>query len=499
MSEQGYLIESTLPKSWGREESFHDALYEWMNRAPWLALSVAAHLVMFLIIQAIPWRIFVEDESVTIIATVEQAPEEIIEDPPIEDPVEIELDPEPTDEPQIQDIDVVDTPQTDSEQDYESAEGDPDEFADSPWNDDAYNDVIGIGGNAGGKFGGRFGGRRRSGPGGSGTEESLKAGLAWLRRHQSPDGSWDSDGFMTNNIEGDSDCDGAGQQAHDVGVTGLALLAFLGDGSSMRRGPHREAVTRAIRWLRTQQDYDTGLFGEQIGHAYMYDHAIATLAICEAYYIDQSALIERNAQMAINYITRARNPYDVWRYDTPPLGDNDTSVTGWMIFALKSAQDAGLKIDENAYASSLNWLDEVTDPGTGRVGYSSPGEMSSRVTGINDHYPPENGEAMTAVGLLCRFFLGQDPEREITMKQHADLLKKSLPHWDPEGFGCDMYYWYYGSYAMYQMGGSHWKAWNKAMKPAVLNSMRRDADFYGSWDPVGPWGYSGGRVYSTAM
>ena len=120
------------------------------------------------------------------------------------------------------------------------------------------------------------------------------------------------------------------------------------------------------------------------------------------------------------------------------------------------------------------------------------------VTAAADRIADEKGEAMTAVGLLCRFFLGQDPTKEAIMVKNAELLKKKLPEWDPDGFGCDMYYWYYGSYAMYQMGGPYWKAWNKAMKPAVVESQRREGDFKGSWDAVGPWGYSGGRVYATA-
>jgi hypothetical protein len=78
-------------------------------------------------------------------------------------------------------------------------------------------------------------------------------------------------------------------------------------------------------------------------------------------------------------------------------------------------------------------------------------------------------------------------------------MKKTLPEWDEEGIGSDMYYWYYGAYAMYQMGGTHWKAWNSAMKKAVLESQRHEGDMKGSWDPVGPWGYAGGRVYSTAL
>ena len=62
-----------------------------------------------------------------------------------------------------------------------------------------------------------------------------------------------------------------------------------------------------------------------------------------------------------------------------------------------------------------------------------------------------------------------------------------------------MYYWYYGTYAMYQMGGRHWRDWSRALEPVLLESQRRDGDFAGSWDPVGPWGFSGGRVYSTAL
>ena len=106
---------------------------------------------------------------------------------------------------------------------------------------------------------------------------------------------------------------------------------------------------------------------------------------------------------------------------------------------------------------------------------------------------------MTAVGLLCRFFMGQDPKDTPMMNKHADLMLDKLPKWDPEGKSNDMYYWYYGAYAMYQMGGTHWKKWNTAMKPAVLDSQSREGHLKGSWNPIGPWGYSGGRVYSTAI
>jgi len=170
-----------------------------------------------------------------------------------------------------------------------------------------------------------------------------------------------------------------------------------------------------------------------------------------------------------------------------------------MVFALKSAQESGLEIDTAAFGDALNWFDEMTDPTTGRVGYDSVGSPSARVPGLNDNYPPSASEAMTAVGLLCRFFLGQDPRRDEVMQRHADLLLRKLPQFSSDGSSNDMYYWYYGSYAMYQMGGKHWRAWNQAMKRAIVGSQRTSGAARGSWDPSGPWGAVGGRVYSTAL
>ena len=48
--------------------------------------------------------------------------------------------------------------------------------------------------------------------------------------------------------------------------------------------------------------------------------------------------------------------------------------------------------------------------------------------------------------------------------------------------------------------GNEWKACKKALEKALLPNQRQDkGNFKGSWDPVGPWGEDGGRVYSTAI
>ncbi len=483
-------IETTLPKPWEEETTFNDILYDWMSRAPWMVISLAAHLLAYFILASIPWRAFLGGEEKIIEASLQQTPEEEFEEP--EEEIEEEVEEEEPEEPVLQDSEVETT------EDIET-ETDTDFLSDSPFDSDAFNDVIGIGGGAGGKFGGRMGkGKGKYKRAGSAVEQALKDALEWLKHHQSEEGYWGGESFPNECGKiGSNVCDGAGHATHDVGLTGLCLLAFMGDGNTTNQGEYQEVVRRGIGWLKDQQG-ESGLLGEETTHDFIYDHSLATLAITEAYYFSKSPLIKRTAQKAIDYIQRARNPYTAWRYDVPPLGDNDTSITGWMIFALASAKDAKLKVDPAALEGAMSWIDEASDPTTGRVGYDSFGSQSSR-TPVNEHFPREKGEAMTAVGLLCRIFMGQNPKDDDILIKHADLLMRVLPEWDPDGFGCDMYYWYYGTYAMFQLGGKHWKSWEQAMRPAILDNQRHDGDEKGSWDAAGPWGYVGGRVYSTAL
>jgi hypothetical protein len=77
-----------------------------------------------------------------------------------------------------------------------------------------------------------------------------------------------------------------------------------------------------------------------------------------------------------------------------------------------------------------------------------------------------------------------------------------LPTWNASDGSIDMYYWYYATLAMFQVGGDAWKRWNEAMVPSIVANQRTDGDYClyrGSFDPIDPWGPDGGRVYSTAL
>ncbi|MCZ6596339.1 MAG: hypothetical protein O7B99_01735, partial [Planctomycetota bacterium] len=243
-------MQSTLPKPWEHETTFHDVLYEWMSRAPWLMISAAAHLLILFILMAIPWEMLSRQEAPAIAATIEPPPDDIFDDPPPEEPQPIE-DETPVDEPVLQDAEAeVDEPDIDDL----PAEGDPTEFSDAPFEDFGDNDLIGIGGDPGGKYrnrGFKVGGPKQ----GSAIHKALQAGLEWLAEHQSKGGSWDCDGFSAEcGGIGSTTCNGPGYAAHDVGVTGLALLAFLGAGNTLSEGDHKANVRSGVMWLRSQQD-----------------------------------------------------------------------------------------------------------------------------------------------------------------------------------------------------------------------------------------------------
>jgi len=336
------------------------------------------------------------------------------------------------------------------------------------------------------------------------NEKAVQAGLAWLARHQDldDDGKWDSDDFAKHDPQDDR-CAGKGGALHDVGVTGLALLAFLGAGytdrGSAQENPYAANVRGGLRYLLQWQDTE-GCIGSRASMHFMYGHAIATLALCEAYATTRNPRYREPAQNAVDFILRARNPYLAWRYE-PRGGENDTSVTGWCVMALASARDAGLETDPGAFQGALAWIDKMTDAQFGQVGYNFPGGGSARPEGKVDRFPPEKSQAMTASGILTRMLGGQDPRKAEAIVKGANLCAELPPAWNPEDGSIDMYYWYFGTLAMFKVGGTHWSRWNAALlKAAGMGQHPAGAGARtGSWEPAGVWGEEGGRVYSTAI
>ncbi len=346
-------------------------------------------------------------------------------------------------------------------------------------------------------------------------EKAIDEALRWLTAHQSPNGAWEAAGFgawCDGKPAAGKGPTGKGSADHDVGVTGLALLAFLGAGYTPRgEHPYVETVRRGLDYLRGVQD-EEGCFGSRVGKQWVYDHGAATWAMVEAYGLTESPDLQASAQGGLDFVATCRNPYFAWRYGMKP-GDNDTSVTGWMLMPLALArivnedrkgrgQQPALILDEEAFDGVRAWLEKMTDVDYGRTGYIQRGGSPARPQALIDRFPSDKSEAITALGITLRVFSGEDPTRARLILRGLELLKSLPPVWIPNDGSIDMYYWYWGSLATFQAGRRTWKVWKDALDKAVVSNQRKDTTycFYrGSWDPIGPWGRTGGRVYSTAL
>jgi hypothetical protein len=74
---------------------------------------------------------------------------------------------------------------------------------------------------------------------------AVHKGLAWLAEHQQPGGGW-SQGEESPHMGGG----GAFRDKPDVADTCVAALAMLRSGSTPREGPYRDALARAVRFVR---------------------------------------------------------------------------------------------------------------------------------------------------------------------------------------------------------------------------------------------------------
>ncbi|MHB1037096.1 MAG: prenyltransferase/squalene oxidase repeat-containing protein [Pirellulales bacterium] len=333
-----------------------------------------------------------------------------------------------------------------------------------------------------------------------GTERAVEMGIDFLARHQSANGSWSLNNFGGGRPEYANA--GLGQMQSDTAATGLALLSFLGAGYTHLDDKHRLVVARGLDYLVRNQKPNGDLFSGGSQYVWFYSHGIAAIALCEAYGMTRDPQLREPAQKAIDFIVASQHPtLGGWRYDARAEWlDSDTSVSGWQLMALKSGEMAGLKVPPGAYTKVKGWLDFAQAPG---------GDPSRYVYNPRAPLTPDKKHgrapslAMTAEGLLMRLYLGWD-HGNADLARGADYLKSNLPAVGTKANPTrDAYYWYYATQVMFQMGGEHWKAWNDALYPLLVNSQEQRGTLAGSWDPAGPvrdtWGDAGGRIYVTAM
>lgn len=357
-----------------------------------------------------------------------------------------------------------------------------------------------------GGFGGRSAATRETmvteGGGNAASEAAVAQGMLWLALHQSPNGSWSLDKYnlvarakLDNNAPRFNDNSIGFGINNDIAGTAFGLLPFLAGGEThkppedkKRQHTYQKVVEAGLRFLMSKQNRE-GDFGGG-----MYAHGLASIAMCEAFGLTSDPTLRVSAQRAIDFICRAQGAGGGWDY-SPRTARIDTSVGGWQLMALKSGQMAGLNVPSSTLKGAEKWLDFVANSDKSGYGYSGPGETHT----------------MSAVGLLCRQYLGWTP-RNPALLTGVEKLKRV-----PPGATNNMYYYYYATQVMHHMGGDSWQFWNagldkktgkqvhSGMRDHLIKTQDKGTDAKrpaqkGSWDPrPDAWGAQGGRVMITSL
>lgn len=343
----------------------------------------------------------------------------------------------------------------------------------------------GMGGpkNQPGGFGGRSGSTRekmlREGGGNTRSEACVASGLKWLVRHQALDGHWGLNDF---HVHGKCNCQGAGGN-HDVAGTAFGLLPLLGAGEThkgtTKNHMYSKNVERALKWFITRQGADGMLSG--LG----YEHAMASLCLCEAYGLTSDPMLKGPAQRAVNACVAWQHNAGGFRYS--PRTPGDLSVHAWFVQALKSGAMSGLNVPNATFNGVNNFLDTCANADGSGYGYTGP----------------QPSPTMTAAGLLCRQYMGWGP-RNVGLQKGIEYLRK-LP---PSKNFRNIYYYYYATQVVHHMEPfikEAWEEWNPKMRDMLIETQDQGAnadrrDQKGSWTNEGDaWGGQMGRLGVTSL
>jgi hypothetical protein len=240
-----------------------------IKNAPWIVIAIVFHVIIFAVLSV--WYVVshkkADDQAPTVVSVTNKTEEEVVEpDPPPTEIIDRNAIPKMTEAEQNgpvnpDEVIIPDaapgrrgeiTDNTDPNKEPGEFNPDPEAPANVP-SGATGGTAIGVGkighfgtgkpsaflsrrAGAGGRGGGGLGQGGGGGQGGSTkqTESAVMWALRWLKNHQSPDGHWDSDGFDAQCKL--NRCDGPGEATYDPGVSGLALLCFLGAGETHQSG-----------------------------------------------------------------------------------------------------------------------------------------------------------------------------------------------------------------------------------------------------------------------
>jgi hypothetical protein len=293
------------------------------------------------------------------------------------------------------------------------------------------------------------------------TEMTEKA-LAYLARTQDADGGW-SDTHYTSN----------------TGVTALACLAFMAEGSRPRVGRFGKQLDAGLEFLLNNVKKGSGVIAGRGNNPFgpMYEHAYATLALLFAYGdMPWRPEIREVLSDAVETIKKSQKQDGGWRYDISNLGAADMSVTANVLWVLRTAKKCGFTVPQECIDKGVRYVEQCAQP---------DGTFRYRTWGL---------EASPSLGGTGIIGLCNHGKLDHPLIPHArDRIMYDYRRHTIEDLKARRYLVYgifYASVAMYPCGEQYWVPWFKRASEVLAAIQRKDGEF---------WDENGNLVYPTAM
>lgn len=319
---------------------------------------------------------------------------------------------------------------------------------------------------------------------GGGTPEmdaAVVTSLNLFKTNQNPDGSWG--------------------RSNKGGMTGFVLQCFLGHGETPDSAEYGDSVMKGLMYLITlAKQNPSGIFSEKWqgqggGGAGTYEHAIATLAVGEAYVtarVGSKSLpgLRESFETAINTIISQQTSRGSWAYGGETIVYNpgsgaDLSLANWHFQALNVAKATGLKIDglHSCIKKALAYI-ESTQTKEGGFGGAFR----------DAHYNQWSLSGGAAAGYLM-LAEKRSPAVQRSVKFISDFLHSEPPDWEKN---CNLYCWHGYCNALFLNGGVEWKTFASQVMPQILAAQQPDGSFkHGR--PSWPAGDAADATYRQAL
>ncbi len=289
------------------------------------------------------------------------------------------------------------------------------------------------------------------------TLRAIDLATKWLLGAQLPDGSWA--------------CDVQGQG--DVASTCVASLALMSAGNTQARGPHFQAVRRALRFvLDHARRMDGSVYppGATTQPQYKIGHHIHTyfsvVFFSEALGMLGDAALEEEIRdvltRLVSYIDRTQQPDGSWNdQSTEPM---ITTVVAWQ--ALRAAHNAGIEVTNANVDSTLRYVRETCFDAS---------------TGIFRDFRWGGGASLryiTQAGSLRVLYGMGEGSTEVARKGTETLFRANFAQdYGGSAGGEDFLAGLFGTQALLHDEGEAWRRWWGSLRTTLVHLQNAD----GSW------------------